>query len=402
MSDSSMYFLSFPCNISVSDISINGSGTVGDDFYIYSYDGAGRAISGEADSWISFSSDSLRANQGYAFRLKQGAGAQTMTFKLNNSVVQTATEVSTPASFYTGNSGDNHKGWNLIGQPYIAKLAGSGAGIHYITTHDGNSYTGQTNTLISTLNPFQAFFVQVDNSTSIPFYLTGLQTIRSLANQYNSETLRLNMTNASGSYFSTLLFDNDRTSSYEIGQDLEKWLSTGTYKPQVYSRLDGINYAYNALPASEVVNLPIGFYSKSGGASTLSASNIHVSGLSKLMLNDSQTSASTDLLLEDYHFNAGAGTNNTRFSITIQRMWTNADALNGDNAPFAYVQHSQLIICNLTPGANIRLYDATGRILLNKQAVETSTYQIPLTQAGIYLIQAETNTGTHNLKVLNR
>lgn len=400
MSDSSMYFLSFPCNISVSDISINGSGTVGEDFYIYSYDGAARATSGQADSWIEFGGDSLQAAKGYAFRLKQGAGSQTLTFKLTNSVVQPATEVSIPARFYDGDSSNNHKGWNLISQPYLFKLAGSGAGIHYITTHDGNSYSGLTNALISTLNPFQAFFVQVADSTSIPFYLSGKQNIRSLVNQNNSETLQLNMTNASGSDFCTLLFDNERSSSYEIGQDLEKWLSTGTYKPQIYSRLNGVNFAYNALPVSEVVNLPIGFYSKSGGASVLSASNINVSGIVKLMLNDSQTGGSADLTKEDYPFNADAGTNNTRFSISIQNVWTDAEDINNGNAPFAYVKNSQLIIKNLTPGTHIRLYDATGRMLLNKLDAETSTCQIPLSQAGIYLIQTETNSGIHNFKVL--
>ena len=402
MSDSSMYFLSFPCKISVSDISINGSGTVGEDFYIYSYDGAGRATSGQADSWVVFGGDSLQAAKGYAFRLKQGAGSQTLTFKLNGSVLQAATETSISVDYYDGNSSPNHKGWSLISQPHLCKIAGTDAGIHYITTHDGNSYSGQINTQISTLNPFQAFFVQVDNSKSIPFYLAGMQTTRSLVNIDNSETLQLNMSSTSGTDFSTLLFDNERTSAYEIGQDLEKWLSTGTYKPQIYSRLDGINYAYNALPVSEVVNLPIGFYSKGGGASTLSASNIHVSGISKLMLYDSQTGGSADLTMENYPFNADAGTNNSRFSITIQRVWTGADIVNGNQTPFAYVQNAQLIIRNLTPGTCIRLYDATGRMLLTKQDITTNTYQIPLTQIGIYMIQAETNTGTHNLKVINR
>lgn len=402
MSDSSMYFLSFPCNISVSAININGSGTVGEDFYIYSYDGAGRATSGQADSWVLFSGDSLRANEGYAFRLKQGAGSQTLTFRLNNSVLQPATEASIPADFYDGDSSNNHKGWNLISQPYLFKLAGSGAGIHYITTHDGNSYCGQTNSLISTLNPFQAFFVQVADSTSVPFYLSGMQNIRGLVKQNNNESLQLNMTNASGSDFTTLLFDNERTSSYEIGQDLEKWLSAGTYKPQIYSRLSGVNYAYNVLPVGEVVNLPIGYYSKSGGASTLSASNINVTDILTLMLYDSQTGESADLTKEIYPFNADAGTNDTRFSISIQYVWTDANAISKNNDPYAYVQNSQLIIRNLTSGTCIRLYDATGRILLNKQDVETSSYQIPLSQSGIYLIQAETKSGIHNLKVVKK
>lgn len=402
MSDSSTYMLSFPCRVRVTDITVNGQGAAGEDYYIYSYNGAGRATSGEADSWVVFDGDSLQANQGYAFRLKAGSGTQTMVFKLKNSVMQPTTELSIPVSFYDGNSGDNHKGWNLISQPYLNKMAGSAVGIHYITTHKGNSYHGLVNSQVSTLNPFEAFFVQVAEPTAIPCYLTGQQGIRSLVNRDLTETVQLNISSTTGTDFSTLIFDNERTSLYEIGQDLEKWISTSSYEPQIYSTVSGVNYAFNALPVSEVVNLPIGIYSKAGGASTLSASNIHVSGLSKLMLNDSQTGASTDLNTASYEFTANAGSNNNRFSITIQRVWTDADLLNGNNAPYAYVQNSQLIIRNLAPDTHIRLYDATGRILLNKQHVQTGTYQIALTQAGMYMVQVEANTGTHNLKVLNK
>lgn len=399
MLDTKWYFLSFPCDVNVADISMIGGGTVGVDFYIQTYSGSNRATHGLGVNWSHITTGTLEAKKGYAFGLKTGIGTKTLSFVLDKTIAECETAATVPAIFYDGSLGNNHKGWNLIGQPYLSKFAGSDVGINYLTTWNGSAYEGQSNSLVENLNPFEAFFVQVAATNSISFSLDGRQAVRSAVNQNLQESIQLNMANDGGTDFSMLIFENELSSDYEIGYDLEKWITTGAEKPQIYSQLNGIKYAYNALPISNVVNLPIGYYSKKGGASTISASNVNVAGLSKLLLIDNQTSTTTDLMNESYSFDADAGTNNSRFSIIPQRISTYVPEKLAGDKPYAFVLNSKLTISNLTANSTIRLYDAIGKLILTTASNGNSTYETALKSAGMYVVQIGSNTGSWSYKL---
>jgi len=389
MLDSKWYFLSFPCDVNVADITMIGGGVVETDFYILTYDGAKRATNGMDVNWSRVTTGTLEAKKGYAFGLKTGLGTKTLSFELDKTIAECETDATVPAIFYDGSLGNNHKGWNLIGQPYLSKFSGSQVGINYITTWNGNSYVGRANSLVDNLNPFEAFFVQVGNTAPISFSLSGRQAVRSIVHQDLKESVQLNISNASGVDFSTLVFDNELSSEYEIGQDLEKWVTTTIAKPQIYSVLNDIKYAYNALPISSASNLPVGYFSKTGGVSTISASNVNVAGLSKLLLLDNKTGVTTDLLTESYNFNADAGTNNSRFSIIPQRISTAKEEYSADRKPIVSVVGSKVIISNISTNAVIRIYDATGKQLLLTKANETNRFETELRVAGIYILRVD-------------
>jgi hypothetical protein len=389
MLDSKWYFLSFPCDVNVADITMIGGGVVETDFYILTYDGAKRATNGMDVNWSRVTTGTLEAKKGYAFGLKTGLGTKTLSFELDKTIAECETDATVPAIFYDGSLGNNHKGWNLIGQPYLSKFSGSQVGINYITTWNGNSYVGRANSLVDNLNPFEAFFVQVGNTAPISFSLSGRQAVRSIVHQDLKESVQLNISNASGVDFSTLVFDNELSSEYEIGHDLEKWVTTTIAKPQIYSVLNDIKYAYNALPISNATNLPVGYFSKTGGVSTISASNVNVAGLSKLLLLDNKTGVTTDLLTESYNFNADAGTNNSRFSIIPQRISTATEEYSADRKPIVSVVGSKVIISNLSTNAVIRIYDATGKQLLLTKANETNRFETELRVAGIYILRVD-------------
>jgi hypothetical protein len=389
MLDSKWYFLSFPCDVNVSDISMVGGGTLDTDFFILTYDGANRAINGAVNNWSHVTSGTLTAKIGYAYGLKTGLGTKILSFALNKTIAECETDATVPTTFYDGSLGANHKGWNLIGQPYISKFAGSNVGINYLTTWNGSTYVGKAKNLVSSINPFEAFFVQVGSTAPISFALSGRQAVRSVVQQDLQQSLQLNMTNVSGTDFSTLIFDNELSSDYEIGQDLEKWITTTIAKPQIYTVLNNVKYAYNALPIGNATNLPIGYFSKAGGASTISASNVNVAGLSKLILADNKTGASTDLLSESYSFTADAGTNNSRFSIIPQRISTATEEQSVDRKPVVSVVGSKVIISNLSTNAVIRIYDATGKQLLVTKANETNRFETELSVAGMYIVRVD-------------
>jgi hypothetical protein len=365
-----------------------GGGTLDTDFFILTYDGANRAINGAVNNWSHVTSGALTAKKGYAYGLKTGLGTKTLSFALNKTIAECETDATVPTTFYDGSLGANHKGWNLIGQPYISKFAGSNVGINYLTTWNGSTYVGKAKNLVSSINPFEAFFVQVGNTAPISFALSGRQAVRSVVQQDLQQSLQLNMTNNSGTDFSTLIFDNELSSDYEIGQDLEKWITTTIAKPQIYTVLNNVKYAYNALPIGNATNLPVGYFSKTGGTSSISASKVNVAGLSKLILADNKTGASTDLLSESYSFTADAGTNNSRFSIIPQRISTATEEQTAGK-PVLSVVGSKVIISNLSTNAVIRIYDATGKQLLVTKANETNRFETELSVAGMYIVRID-------------
>jgi hypothetical protein len=401
MLDSKWYFLSFPCDVNVSDINMVGGGTLDTDFFILTYDGANRAINGAVNNWSHVTSGTLTAKKGYAYGLKTGLGTKILSYALNKTIAECETDATVPTTFYDGSLGANHKGWNLIGQPYISKFAGSNVGINYLTTWNGSTYVGQAKNLVSSINPFEAFFVQVGSTAPLSFALSGRQAVRSVVQRDLQQSLQLNMTNNSGTDFSTLIFDNELSSDYEIGQDLEKWITTTIAKPQIYTVLNNVKYAYNALPIGNATNLPIGYFSKSGGASTISTSKVNVAGLSKLLLVDNKTGASTDLLSESYNFTADAGTNNSRFSIIPQRISTNNQTKIDNGKPYAFAQQSKLTIRNLSQNTTIRVYNITGKIIHAGFNNGNDTYVLNLKSTGMYMVKIDTKSESSSFKVVN-
>jgi hypothetical protein len=179
--------------------------------------------------------------------------------------------------------------------------------------------------------------------------------------------------------------DNDQTSAYQIGEDLEKWVGTGTDKPQIYTQLGGVNYGFNALPMTEVQNFPVGIYTKTVGTTTISADAAQAPSLSKLLLLDKLNGTVTDLMTTNYSFTSDAGTNNTRFTITAQRVPTGNEIIDMNvDANFA-IANGKLMLQNIAPSTVVRIYDALGRLVVNKTA-NSSTMEIKLSAKGIYTV----------------
>ncbi|MEI8087672.1 MAG: T9SS type A sorting domain-containing protein, partial [Paludibacter sp.] len=411
MDDTKWYFMSFPCNVVVADIiSINGGlGTYGasGSWFIKEYNGAQRAISGTSTpNWSHvLSTATLAAKQGYIFGLADGMGTKDVIFPLATTILAKEEADDIPVTAHTGAAGGNNYGWNLVGQPYLSKFTGSGAGINFMVFSDGISNYTQYSKFSATkplpsIDPFAAYFVQVDNSNPISFALANRQGAPAIVNSL-SDIVDLNISSAGGTDNTTIIMDNDQSTAYQIGQDLEKWMSTGT---QVYTVLGGINYAYNALPMSSVNNLAVGIYTKTAGTTTISANASQAQSLSKLLLTDNSTSPATvtDLLVSNYTFTAAAGTNNTRFAITAHRITTENVIEIGTNAQFIITPiaiGAQLIINNLVGNEVVRVFDALGRMVISKTA-NGSSLEIKLGARGIYTVQVQSGSTISTRKVI--
>ncbi|MEI7502950.1 MAG: T9SS type A sorting domain-containing protein, partial [Paludibacter sp.] len=150
------------------------------------------------------------------------------------------------------------------------------------------------------------------------------------------------------------------------------------------------------------VNLPLAIYTKTTGSSTISVDASKAKSLSKLLLTDNGTSPATvtDLLLSNYTFTAAAGTNNSRFAITAQRISTYNLVNNTDvDAPKLSIVNCQLSIDNLSPNSTVRVYDALGRMVISKTA-NSNVMEIKLNARGIYTVQLQNGTTISTRKVI--
>jgi hypothetical protein len=383
--------MSFPCNIAVADIKYDDGSVIPDgDLFIKWYDGGHRSNGNLINNWI-VETTTLTANKGYIFGLKTGLVEKTLLFPLNTSILAAAPATGLiPVEANIGSGGGNHHGWNLVGQPFLSKFNGSGASVNYIVkTKDGINGYDQLANASTTINPFEAYFVQVLATGNITFDKTQRQSLPASVENNLSDRIALNITTTTGSDNTNLIIDNNQSTAYQIGEDLEKWISTGTTAPQLYTSLNGINYAFNALPYNAVQDLPLAIYTKDASKNTvIHADASQAKGLSTLILKDKMTGASTDLLLSDYVFDAAAGTNSTRFSISIQRIVNSTEVENQANEPNIVWQNGKLIVSNLHAFCSIRVFDILGRLVVDK-TLNNNKLEINLSAKGIYTVQIE-------------
>jgi hypothetical protein len=148
-----------------------------------------------------------------------------------------------------------------------------------------------------------------------------------------------------------------------------------------------------------VQNLPIGIYTKTTGTTTISANALQAPSLSKLLLLDKTTGTTTDLLTSTYSFIANAGTDNTRFQITAQRVLT-ANVINEVSGEVKIsMVNGGLVFANISPSTIIRVYDAIGRMVANKTA-NGNSLEIKLNGCGMYSIQIQTGNTFSTRKVI--
>lgn len=416
--DQKWYFVSFPSDVTIADITATNTtlGILGTDWFIKYYDGAQRGISGIGNNWKSIiaqdviATPALKLNkyQGYIVGLKTGKPITELSFPLVKADISTETTRIVTVAANTGAAATTNHGWNLIGQPYLSKFtANSATGAFNIYISDGTStYSPYSKSNAPDLNPMSAYFVQASSTLAndgISFNTLGRQSVRSLVNNDLSDEVQLNLTSSTGIDYALLTMDNNLSNDYEIGYDLEKWIGTGTNKPQVYTQLNGLNYAFNTLPMNSVSNLPIGIYTKNGGSISFSANAVKAPGLTNLLLADNSTNPATvtDLLLSDYNFTADAGTNNDRFTITAQHVSTENVIETQKGEPNLTLNNSVLKIQNNAANAIVLIYDAMGRIIANK-TVNNSFVEVKLPAIGMYTVRFETGAKNWAKKIINQ
>ena len=354
-----MYSLTVPYDVQLADIKYwDGTNIVlGDELWVSAYDGASRAQNqGNGKNWIyetdfesKLGAATLKAGVGYTIsaELQNGVGSEysilrmPMTSNVENDATEAAKTVAVTAWGKDANVTDNHKGWNLVGNPYMTTITGAdddnlvlgylketGTGpwewmeknYRYVTIpSDNGEWYYQQKFTEAVLPPFKNFFVQIGTTGELAF---GLSTRQNAPSRYLQQEqapreveFELLLSNEAQSDNMGLLISEDYTPAYEINADLEKMLGTMS----VYSIYNGYQLAYTALsPLNAMEEIPLGYVLPSTGEYTF-ALDEHgdLDDIEHIYLLDYDKNTTTDLMEDIYTFAATEKKSDKRFAISV-------------------------------------------------------------------------------------
>ena len=280
----------------------------------------------------------------------------------------------------------NDKGWNLVGNPYLADFNGieglsstNGIGLledngeeyewignlRYVVIPFDNGLGYQQELASAIILPaFKNFFVQIGTGDALNFAVANrAQHIaeRYYANELEEEWMvRLSLQKDDNSLVTDkcgLLIGDAYTDEYEINADLQKWMNEALNLYMVSPKAGG-NLAYMAIPTQSLQQIQMGYTAKAGSY-TLRLDSVDYSEWQSIILYDSEQRKSVDLLASEYHFSTVTQTNNTRFMLSLVRNMPAPSSLDElhitDGLRMVDVLGREISNTNARPGVYIRI-----------------------------------------------
>ena len=428
------HFISLPYDVNVSDIRFaNPEETaipvLGTDYLLQWYDGERRAATKNDDAWEPVAADAtLKAGLGYIFALPgSGKVKREFRFPMDNEVItlESANKTASPVYGYGCDQpslGSNHKGWNLVGAPYLTNYLSDlasplrtgkliedhtspehntptwdgawtddGSPLRYIAIpiNNGWDYYYQEEISGYELPPFTSYFVQIDGTDPTEAQVVGFNASRVIRSsivrrdrsEYEEEEdthpvwCAINLTNPQGETDkTTVLISNDFTDNYDMMNDMVKM--RGSYysyytRPVLASRNNEGEMAFNALPdSSALAGIPLNFFAAGSGSYTISFNERYGrEEVKAVMLLDKNNNQWYNLLDEPYSFTTNRVNDKNRFvlSVRVERKKPQTPTDIFDPSAGADGQTPRKLLINghvyiLRGGV---IYDMTGKPMLN-------------------------------------
>jgi hypothetical protein len=398
------YFIGVPFAVK----SITGTaGKLGDndDYAIAKYDGEKRA-SGQT-GWENLSAPSTE-NQlqvgGYIFWVN-AAKVEDLTLILESggNSITVSNSASNAVTYFTGDADNTqHNGWNFITNPLFSTATAtlSGGQFHYAYDQENKTYTVSEGSV--SVKPFDSYFVKTaSEKTSVSFTsATATAQLNSQSVPESDEKVIVYLENGETAYSTKIRFKTNATVEYDELYDAPHLMSMSVETPQIYTLIRSGKMAINSIP--EEASLALGVRVPQSGEYTIRWDS-EVSEKT-MQLHDQASKVSIDMLENaSYTFTtAAAGEINDRFSISFAPAAvtdpTKID--NGVNGAIRILSRQNAIVLEGLNGSSaIQLYDLPGRHI-HKGFTQGGTYQIPVPNKGIYVVEIKNESSTVKTKVI--
>jgi len=309
-------FFCFPFRVYLNKVEAPGA-------YVFRrYNGSNRALGNSGWESLPVETEYLEAGVGYIYQCNT-AGILKITVSLPDFNWATSTKTNTLTAYAAAN--DQNASWNFIGNPMTNYYDIDD--MHYdapLTVWNGTSYVayrpGDDN---YQLQPFEAYFVQKPNDSSVPTYDKDKRMGHNAAvTKHNNKAaaarlatpgkrdrhlLNLVLSNGEQQDQTRVVFNEKKTASYERECDAAKFMSMEQV-PQLYTVEQQTQYAINERQKGSV---QVGFTAPKAGTYTLKAERMDMA----MVLKDAVTGITHDLNNGEYTFESQAGTFNTRFML---------------------------------------------------------------------------------------
>lgn len=281
---------------------------------------------------------------------------------------------------------DNDRGWNFLGNPYLGEYTGTIGDIRYITqTNDGKKYFSNEVADV-TLDPFNTYFVQVDENQNIPFNILNSPYMQSpRKDKYDEISTGILLSCGEMVDRVGVLIADRYTENYDFNADLAKF---DNHDLTAYAISKSGNLSYMAIsPQTANQSIEIGYKVLEGNQFTFQFddSRYKAKSIDKLYLIDKELNVTTDLLQTDYSFYSNAGTYDQRFALNVEFKNTPTDLVFiADSSINISIYSNILNISNLQNNSELTIYDLIGNIVMHRK-MEKNDFSITLRQ-GYYLV----------------
>lgn len=290
---------------------------------------------------------------------------------------------------------DNDRGWNFLGNPYLGEYTGTIGDIRYITqTNDGKKYFSNEVADV-TLDPFNTYFVQVDENQNIPFNILNSPYMQSpRKDKYDEISTGILLSCDEMVDRVGVLIADRYTENYDFNADLAKF---DNHDLTVYAISKSGKLSYTAIsPQTANQSIEIGYKVLEGNQFTFrfDDSRYEAQDIDKLYLIDKELNVTTDLLQTDYSFYSDAGTYDQRFALDIRFHENNTTNIpQYSQEPNIILENQSLNISKLPVGTRVSIYNVLGHCFY-QQAATSSELSIQLPR-GYYILYINCAQGLH-------
>ena len=470
---SDWHYVALPYDCRLSDVTFS-DGTVAvlnTDYFVAAYDGEYRAAN-KKTKWTDIMDDDyvLKKGIGHIIALSgSGSDKRELRFPMANDVISEEKASSKTVSGVYGYGADktdeelrpNHKGWNMVGNPYFkyydpgsftTPLAtgelvhspvvpwdgtwiikeGTGS-LRYVVRPIDNGWSGYEQVLIggTKMEPFTAYFVQIgitgeqtpETEQSVIFNKSKLSMSAPAHRRVKAEEtenmypvwygIEMIAPNAEKDQ-TALLISDEFTDGYDMMNDLAK--QRGDYytyynKPVLASRNNEGEMAFNALPDSSAatVGVPLNYYAAQAGTYTIATDNrFNLEEVKSAMLHDATNNTYTDLLTQNYEFTASKGNNTDRFTLYVRverkkapEVATGTDNILENGKLSLIAIDRTLVLSGLDEAADIYVYDMSGKLMNSDHASGSGgIWRANVSAQGVYFVRVNSQSGQQTLRTI--